>query len=464
MKIKHLLNLTVVFLAIALVSCDDDLNSIGGNIQPGGDDISIYVDTVVLTARTVSMVDSIYARSESGLLGEYNDPVFGKIKSDFLSEFYNPDSLSFHAKTTSIDSVFLDMVSPRFFGDTISPIGIAAYRIDKKPLERNFFTNINPTDYCSMQDIWGQGIFTIKDAERFGSDRRYRFAVRKSIGDEFYNEWKNSDGKTFLNSASLRNYLKGIYVTTTLGSGSLIDMDYTALQIYYSYTGRNLSNTADSTRVGLFRLVTNRMVIQLNRVQNSIPENLFENSDSRVYMKTPAGICAELTIPLKEIMDKAKKEGRTNRLNSAGFFLKGYTEEEEKSNMQRSNNLLFINKDSLPNFFFNNKEADAKTSFVMMRNPSTNSYNFSNSNTTSVSNNLANMVNYYVDYYKDKETVPDLKFMVIPVSAQASQVVNSGLQMYTRIYNLMTPTSTILRTDEDNMKMALIFSNYNVAR
>ncbi|GAB6008035.1 DUF4270 domain-containing protein [Dysgonomonas reticulitermitis] len=467
MKIKLLLNLTIVLFAIAFVSCNDDLDSIGGNIQPDGDDISIYVDTVVLTAKTVSLEDSVFARHASGLIGEYTDPVFGKIKSDFLSELYCPEKLSFHEKTTSIDSVFLDVISYGFYGDSISPIGIAAYRVDKKNLNKDFFTNIKPTDYSSMKEVIGRGIFTIKDADAYSAGKRYRLSASNSLGSEIYNEWKNSNGETFTNSDHLRQFFKGIYVTTTLGSGSLIDVNTSILQIYYSYTGRNTADTADSTHVGLFRLPTTGEVIQLNQVQNTTPDYLFQNSDTRAYLKSPAGVCAEVTIPLKEIMNKAKKEGITNKLNSATFKLKGYTEEEDKMTLNRSSNLLFINKDSLVNFFSKNNMADTKTSFIMIRDATSNTYNFSYSNTTSsVSNNLATMVNYYVNYYKDKENVPDLKFLVLPITAYSQNVTSgySQVSTYTNVYNQMVPTSAILRTDKDNMKMALIFSNYNSAK
>lgn len=467
MKIKLLLNLTIVLFAIAFASCNDTLDSIGSNIQPAGDDISVYVDTVVLTAKTVSLEDSVYARHASGLLGEYIDPVFGKIKSDYLSELYCPEKLSFHKNATTIDSVFLDVISYGFYGDSISPVGIAAYRIDKKNLDKNYFTNISPTDYSSMQQVIGRGVFTIKDADVYSTGKRYRLSVNKSLGNEFFNEWKNSDGATFKNSETLKKFFKGIYVTTTMGSGSLIDVNTNILQIYYSYTGRNTADTEDSTYVGLFRLPTISEVIQLNQIQNSVPSYMFENSDTRAYLKSPAGVCAEVTIPLKDIMEKAKKNDLTNKLNSATFKLKGYTEEEEKMGMARSSNLLFVNKDSLSNFFTKNNMANSKTSFIMIRDASTNTYNFSYSNlASSVSNNLATTVNYYVDYYKDKASVPDLKFLVIPISA-TSQYVTSGYSQvltYSNVYNQMAPTSAILRTDSKNMKMALIFSNYNASK
>jgi len=464
MKFKLLLNLTIALFVIVFVSCNDDLDSIGSNIQPGGDDITVYVDTVVLTAKTVSLEDSVYARASSGLIGEYTDPIFGKIKSDFLTELYCPENLSFNEKTTKIDSVYLDVISYAFYGDSISPVGISVYQVDKKNLEKNFYTNIKPSDYCSMNQVLGQGIFTIKDADRYSTGKRYRFVLDNSVGDDFYNEWKNTSGAVFKNSDALREYFKGLYITTSLGSGSLIDVNTSIIQIYYSYTGRNSDDTADSTRVGLLRLPTTPEVIQMNQIQNTIPSELFTNEDTRTYLKSPAGVCTEVTVPLKEIMDKAKKEGVAHKINSASFKLKGYTEEEDKMGMSRSSNLLFIHKDSVANFFENNKMADTKTSYIMMQDASTNTYNFSYGNlASSASNNLAAMVNYYANYYKDKEDIPDLKFLVIPIYAQ-SQYVTSGYSQvlaFTNIYNQMYPTSTILRTDKDNMKMALIFSNYN---
>lgn len=467
MKIKHLLSLTMAILMIAFISCDDELNNIGENIQPDDDDISVYVDTVVLTAKTVSLEDSVYARSNFGLLGEYTDPIFGKIKSDFLSELYCSENTAFHEKAFSIDSVFLDVVSEKSYGDSISPIGITAYRVDKKDLNRDFFTNIKPTDYSSLKQIIGQGVFTIKDAEFYGSSgaaKQYRLVVDKSLGQEFLDYWKESKGNIFANDDSLRNYFKGIYITTTFGSGSLINVNTSRLQIYYSYTGRNKENTEDSTRVGSVLLPTTQQVIQLNRVQNTIPSYLLENSDSRVYIKSPAGVCAEITIPLKQIIEKAKKDNKINIVNSATFNLKGFTEEEQNMTLGQSPNLLFINKDSINNFFSKNKNADSNTSFIMTRSAATNTYNFSYSNQTSAtSNNLASMVNYYINFYKDKDVIPDLKFLVLPVSTGIGYTSTGYTQVpiYNAVYNQMTPTSAILRSDTNNMKMGLIFSDYN---
>jgi hypothetical protein len=69
-----------------------------------------------------------------------------------------------------------------------------------------------------------------------------------------------------------------------------------------------------------------------------------------------------------------------------------------------------------------------------------------------------------MDYYKGKDNIPDLKYYVIPVSFDYQASTSSSgstIYTYTKVFNQMSPASAVLRTDEDNMKMALIFSNYN---
>ena len=465
MKIKTLLNLAIVILMIVFVACDDDINQVGNSIQPGGDDIGVSTDTVFIKAKTVSLKDSVYARTEWALLGNYTDPVFGKVSSDYLSELYCPENTTFPDKTFSIDSTFVEVISEQFIGDSISPFGLSAYRVTQ-PLKSNFFTNIDPKKYCDMTKPLGQGVFTIQDTPNSGGLRSFRLRAGQSLGQEFYDEWKNSNGATFKNSETLKEFFKGIYVTNSFGTGSLLSINTTRLLIYVKYTGRNIADTADSTHVGMFRLAVTPEVVQMNHIQNSIPNNLFTNADTRTYLKSPAGVCTELTIPLAEIMKKAADSGKeNNKLNAANFKIKGYTEEEEKTDLGRPSTLLFINKDSLNNFFLNKKMTDAKTSFIMERSASTNTYNFTYGNVVgATSNNIANMINYYMDEYKGKANIPDLTYLVIPISTKYQQSTSSSgsaVWSYTNVYNQMSPTGAIFRTDKENMKMALIFSSYN---
>lgn len=467
MKIKTLLILAITLSTLTFVACDDDLTSLGSSIQPGGDDIFVGSDTLSLTAVTRSFNDSVYARTVYGLLGEYTDPIFGKIKSDYLCEFYCAENSAFadpYKMGITIDSVRLNTEFTYFAGDTVSPMGLSVYEVTK-PLKAFFFTSVNPENYCDMQKLLGQSIFSIQDVpDTVISSTRIRTIstnLNLELGQRFYNEWKNSDGATFKNSDALKEFFKGVYVTTNFGSGSIINVDYTEFDIYYTYTyekGDASENTVDRDTLGVFRLPVTPEVIQMNHIKSSPPAGMItEGPTGKTYMNTPAGLYTEVTIPLDAIVNAAVAgAGKDAVINAANFKMLGNTEEEAKSGLSRPSDILFINKDSLPNFFYNRKLHDAQTSFVTTRSTTNNSYDFGN---------LASVINYYTKYYKEKgvSPLPDLKYLVIPVTATYTQTTNSSgytVNVITDLYNQMFPTSAILRTEPKDMKMSIIYSKY----
>ncbi|WP_029904736.1 DUF4270 domain-containing protein [Prevotella sp. 10(H)] len=463
MKIKTFLILTFALFATIFIACDDDASSLGSSIQPGGDDIYAGGDTINLTAETFSFKDSVYAHTVYGLLGEYTDPIFGRVKSDYLCQLSSAENLEFknpENKEVTIDSVLLNIQSVSFTGDSVSPMGVSVYEVTE-PLKAFFFTSVNPERYCNMQEVLGQSVFTIQDAlDTVISKIPIRVITTKltnKLGERFYKEWVDSNGNTFKNQSAFNEFFKGMYITTNFGSGSLIDVDYTGFDIHYSYRIRNVANTADSAVAAIFRLPVNEKVIQMNHVKNEFPENLYLDK-KHTYMNTPAGVYTQINIPLNEIVDAATKgAGKDPTINAANLSIKGFTEEEEKSGMARPDYVLLINKDSLQNYFFNERDnmVNGRTTYAIQRNPQTNTYNF---------NNLASMINYYAKYYKDKgETnLPDLKYLVIPIGVSKANTVINGynVEYVNRVYNLMTPTSAILRTGEKDIKMSIIYSKY----
>jgi len=451
MKIKPLAILAIIISTIIFAACSDDLSNLGSNIQPDGDGITAGSATVDITAETKSFKDSVYARTIYGMLGEYEDPIFGKIKSDYLCEFYFPkDTIKpFKDRVVSVDSVFLNTGFIRFTGDSVSPMGLSVYEITSE-LKPFFFTSIDPKKYCDMTNMLGQSIFSIENVPDT-IEKGFKVIVtelQKSLGQRLYQEWIDNPD-TFGSSEMLKKFFKGVYVTTDFGTGSLISTEFTDMEVYYTYSRDNKPDTID-----FLRLSVTPEVIQMNRIKNDFNNDLSQfNGNGKSYLKTPAGLYTELTIPLNEIIQKI---GKDQTLNAANLVIKGLTEEEDKYNMERPNSILLINKDSLPNFFFNRRRQDNKTSFIISRTitetTSTiyNSYNFGN---------IASIINYYSKYYKDEPTMPDLKYLMIPVSIGYDPT--SSTPTVQNVYNLMAPTSAILRTDPENMKMSIIYSKYN---
>lgn len=444
MKARSLWTLISFCIVLAFVACDDDLNGVGGTIQPPSDSISVAPDTIFINAKTVSMKDSVYARTINGVLGKYEDDLFGTIKSDYLCQFYSPGDVKFKGIDHVIDSAHFAIDFTKFSGDSLAPMGLSVYEVTK-PLVENFYTNVDPSKYYNKKDILAQEAYTIDGAKVVATSNNIK--QREIIADlgvpfgkKIYNAYK--DG-TIKDNESFNNFFKGVYVTTTFGSGSLIHVASTSIDIYYKYTDvkGNHDKTKDTIRTATFSLSVTPEIIQLNHIQNTNPDELFIEGTGATYMKTPAGVCTEVVFPIKEISDNMAKNNLKNVL-SAQFSLKGYTEKESDSKLalERPTYFLMIDKDSINTFFSKRKLPDGKTSFVTTRNAAYNTYNFAN---------VATLVNHYKEAKIDNPT-----FVILPVDVATENKTTVA------VYNYLKPSTAVLRSDDKSMQMELIYSRF----
>ena len=453
MKVKSIFAIVSCFITLALGSCNDDLNPIGGSIQPPSDTISVITDTVGVKARTVSMRDSVYARTINGVLGKYEDDLFGTIKSDYLCQYYFPDGAKFQDHLLEVDSVQFVIDFNTYSGDTLAPMGLSVYKV-ATDLPQNFYTNVNPAKYIGDKPkLLASEAYSISGAKKTANSTNTAIIGRSIIADlgvpfgkEIYNAWKD---KTFTDNASFNNFFKGTYVTTNFGSGSLIRVLYTSIDIYYKYNDvlGNHDQTKDTIRTSRFSLTVTPEVMQLNSIKNKNPEELFTEGTGASYMKTPAGVYTEVVFPIKQIRaNMASRNLKT--INTALFSLKGYTEKESttKYELGRPTTLLLINKDSVDIFFSGRQLYNGKTTIIGERNKTNNIYNFSN---------ISSLINAYKDMNLDE----DPTFAIIPVEIGYTVDANNS-KILTGVFNYLQPSTSIIRNDENNMRLELIYSKF----
>jgi len=447
MKIKSLLVLFSFFTFLAFISCDDDLNEIGSSIQPPSDTISVVTDTIPIKARTVSMFDSIYARTTKAVLGNYEDDLFGGIKSDYLCQFYFPDpeSVKFSDQLKSIDSCRIHINYSGFSGDSLSPMGLAVYKVTSA-LPEYFYTNIDPTKYSDMKQVLANEAYTV--AGNQNSQIKAEFDL--DFAKQFYDGWKN---KTINSNESFQKFFPGAYVTTNLGSNNLLETNYTWINIHYTYSYQDTTGvTRDTT--GVYRISNTEEVLQLNHIKNTNPEHLFQEGTGQAYLKTPAGVYTEIEVPVSKIVENMKKN-QMSAINSVGFILKGYTEKEpsttESDFLKRPSQLLLIHKDSVDTFFKERKlpypYSTSKLSYLSnSRTTSNNTYSF---------DNLSRLITECI-----KQEMTTATFVIIPVETE--YMYNSSTQSYDMIgvYHSMSPSFAILRNDTDNLRFELIYSKF----
>ena len=463
MKLKSLYkSLAITFIAILAISCDDTLDQMGMSIQPGQDRLSVGVDTLQLQARTVK-VDSMYARTKYPVLGEYSDPVFGSIKSEFVAEFYLPTGSKFE-EGAIIDSVRAVVSYTTMMGDSIAPMGLSVYEVTETLKGIGNYTHIDPIMFADMSSPLGAQSFTGRNstyntvtytAEDYSvrSYREYYISVDlpKTLGDKFLEEYLKPGHGKLSDTDSFREFFPGLYFTTSFGNSTIINVDITSLYVHYNYLDeKGSSQNTDTIRSEAFRVNNTPEVRQIKHIVSN-DDNLLVENPNHTYIKSPAGVNTEILFPVSEIHESLQSKA-LNMVNFTVYALPDASE-DERVKINPPNYLLLINKDSLNGFFENRKIRDNVTSFISERfDPASYSYKF---------NNISTMINYYNAEFDGDPY--DLTYYLVPVDATFTTGQQSyyspAQQILTEIHNQMWPTATIIDKRPGNMQLELIFTD-----
>ncbi|MDR1357188.1 MAG: DUF4270 domain-containing protein [Tannerellaceae bacterium] len=441
--------------AFILNACDDELGVVGVTIQPDGDKSVIFSDTFALKAVT-QLYDSVYAKSMYGLLGEFYDPMFGNLKSDYICQFYSSEGFRFEQTPIDgkIDSIALYIYYDRtnFIGDSLSPMQLKVFPI-VKPLERNFYTNTDPEKYADMQNPIGQQAYTPRNMRVTDSvwnlpstdDNYYtpniKVTLPQELGQKFYDETINNPA-SFSSQESFNAFFPGLYVTNTFGSGNIIVVSNTVLTIHYRYLTESASGVVDSVANTYEVFTVTPEVIQLNNFSNTDISHLLEPNNDYTYMKTPAGIFTRLTIPTKEIL--ARMEGR--RVNNFNLSLKAMPQENWAYSLNPPDYLLLLPEDSLNSFFREGRLHNSITSYLSIKYADL-TYDFGNT---------AKLLNYLIKNEPERE---EMNFLAIPVDITTGQD-SQGNTFISSIKHYMKPSGVRLRKEPQIMRFQIISSKY----
>lgn len=452
--------LVIVFVALFTISCSDGLEQIGFTIQPGKDRLSVGIDTLQLQASTIQ-VDSIFSKTQYPILGEYTDPVFGSIRSEYIGEFYFAEGTGFPTDA-SIDSVRVQLAYTTMMGDSLSPMGLSVYEVTKSLKGMSNYSHIDPSEYADMSAPLGTQTFTGKNStyrtETSSSGTSvtvYEINVMlpRSIGEKFLDEYKKEDHGKLKNVDTFREFFPGLYFKTTFGKSTILNISLTSLLVHYQYLDKEGSSTnQDTIRTSAMRLNITPEVTQINHIQNKNDQLLLEDSEYS-YVKSPAGVITKISFPLSdpEIHDRLKSQA----LNLANLTVYAMPEADEETLVKLAppNYLLLVNKDSLDGFFEKKRLPDNITSFLSSASgfdTSTYSYNFGN---------ISTMLNHYNEISEGEPFSLDYYLVPVDVTFSTDQY-GSSTNTPIAVYNQIWPTAVRLDKREGNLKLDMIFSNF----
>lgn len=479
---------TIIYTVIAIISCitiascDDTTDSIGNSLTDNMDMLKVTTDTFNVATRSI-VADSVLSRSTTGYLGKIRDIETGNyITGDFMAQFSTLENYKLPEKDSIVslqdgeviaDSCSIRLFYTDYYGDSLATMNITAYEMNEPMKEGvKYYSNFDPIAEGLIRNdgMKVNKTYTLTDLSISDEDRADESSYTPNIKINLNKPYTDKNGVTYNNYGTyiMRMYYEdpdrfknsynfihevcpGFYFKTNDGIGSMAYITVSQLNIYFRYLN-------DSTYVGTTSFSATEEVLQTTNISND-KQNIADlaNDNTCTYLKTPAGIFTEITLPVDEITENHSND----TINTAKISLTRINNNtHDEYSLSAPSTLLMIPKDSLYTFFENGDNVDYKKSFIATYSSSTNQYTF---------NNISGMITYMADIKRKGlaensnwlNEHPDWnRVVVIPVSV----TTNSSSQIV-KIVHDMSLTSTKLVGGSENpyepIKINVIYSKFN---
>ena len=465
MKILRLLTVLVI-AALTFAACDDTTEEIGGSITNKIDNINISDSAFNVTTKSI-VAGAVLSRNNTGLIGNMKDPETGNyVKGDYMTQLsvlptFSVDTLDYikqaNGGSIEADSCYLLVSYNASYGDTIAPMKVTAYEMTKPMSEDQ--------EYYSDYDAFKAEAGWVSENNQHWSSN-YNLSNTSDVKNFkiYLNKKYEKDGKTYKNYGSyimqtyaehpeyfktnykfLHNVCPGFFIKNVGGTGNMAKIWNTELIFYWKRqkTIKAKDGVTDSTVVGIGynRFDGTEEVLQLNMIQND-KESMKQLASQKnwTYLKSPAGIFTEVTLPIDDIMKGHEKD----TLNTATISFPRLNNENEDNpyNFATPSTILMVQKDSLQSFFEKSKLADNRTSYTT---------SYSSTGTYKNAYTFQNIANLVSAMYKNKGKGENWdKVVLVPVN------VITTTQGYTTVISKinhdmsLASTRLIVGTDDPN--------------
>lgn len=495
---KRILLFIAAFVSVMFMSCDDTTGTVGSSLTDDMDMLEVSTDTFQVTSRSI-VADSVLSRNTTGYLGIIRDPETGNyITGNFMAQFgtledYSLPELDSIASLTEdfadadteeqkinkivADSCHIRLFFMSYYGDSLATMNMTAHEM-VKPMSEDvqYYSNFDPKAEGFVDDngfkvnkTYALTDFTVSDDER-QDEGSYTPNIKINLNMPY----TDKDGVTYNNYGTyimrkyyenpdyfkdsynfIHNVCPGFYFEMNDGLGSMAYITVSQLNIYFKYK-------ADTTYVGTSSFSGTEEVLQTTNIENdgNAMKSLAED-ESCTYLKTPAGIFTELTLPVDEV--KAGHENDT--LNTTKLVLTRLNNNTTSDySLDIPTALLMIPKDSLYSFFENGDIIDYQNSFYASFDTDS---NYRNTNTYTFSNISELITNMYDAKTEGLASDPNWlanhenwnKVVIVPISV----TTNSSSQIVKVVHD-MSLTSTRLVGGANNpnspITLSVVYSKF----
>lgn len=461
---------SLLLATLVLTACDDTTDQIGTSLSNNMDNLEISTDTFTISTRSI-IADSVLSRNTIGYIGKIKDPETGNyITGDFMTQFHTFENYAF-PKIDSIASkidgmVVADSCDIRLFyttsyGDSLTSMKLNAYEMGRPMLEdRLYYSNFDPKANGYLRDggININKVYTLTDLSIPSSRRSskdYTPHIRISLNDEYtakdgkkYNNYGTYIMQTYLahpeyfkNSLSfIKNVVPGFYFENTSGLGSMAYISTSQLNVYFRFISKDSIYTGNASFSGTEEVLQQT---KITNDRNTIQRLAADNTCT--YLKTPAGIFTEMTLPVDDIFHGHENDS----INTAKVVLTRINDSHLNDySLPVPSEIMMIPADSLYSFFENDDVTNNRTSYTATFSKTYNTYTF---------NNISGMLSYMK---ANRNSENWNKVVLIPVT----KTINTSTGATTKIVHDMSLTSTRLVGGNENpheaVKISVIYSKF----
>lgn len=456
---KRFLIIPAAMLALAFGACEET-TSIGSSIVD--DEVSIVVDSSFTVEGKSVDIGAVQSRTLTQLIGSIKAEDFGSLSSSVVTQFMPASALDTVGITAAdIDSMKLVMRMDKnaFTGDSIVPMGIEVYRLNKQ-LPSPIYSDFDPADYYSPADKLGSAIYSASaigqsDTVAASSYRYIEVGMPKAFAHEIFNAYEDNPGNFATPDAFIKNVFPGVYIANSYGSGRMSRITMTMMRMFYHHTYVDETTQRDTTvyKIGNYMAVTPEIITNNNIKLNlsSHITSMLNNGDDLIV--APAGMEVELKFPAKEIIESYNAhKGQSSVINLLSMTVAADTL-SNPAGIPAPPYLLLVLANKKDEFFANNQLPDNKTSFYAAYNRTTGTYTF------------AALRQYLLDLLdKEEITADDVTFRLCPVDVQF-ETTGSSYWDYGTTESALVPYvqgPAMVKISLDKTKISFTYSNQTI--
>ncbi len=302
----------MLLLVVAITSCEEQ-SSIGVEVLPAGDLISVR-NTIQDTRSYTFSEDSILTDEASkSLLGSFTDSLFGNTTIGFAAQFRLYEFPDF-SKNAKADSIKLYLYYRIIYGDTITKQKFNIYELESPlDIDSRYRQDVD-LKALSYDNIIGEYEYTPRVRQDSTTADTFYQLINIPIDISLAEKLINADSLDMVNSDVFLEYFKGLYIETekiTSQGGAILSLeavkyggfDGSALALFYHNDSLKSELDPEKDSVLIMPYIISNFSARVNKIEHDYTQTVFYDKlnsesveDSLIYVQATGGLKSRILI------------------------------------------------------------------------------------------------------------------------------------------------------------------------